>query len=91
MLQNIEQHQNVCGVVDTGYSYDDLVGIIIQGDVIVENDNEVIGRVTRAMNEKYSLLTNRSPVQDFSSRKFVKISPYNSLETLSWNFGKGHL
>jgi hypothetical protein len=80
ILQNIETHRNVCGVVDTGYSYDDLVGTIIQGDASIVDDRETV-----------DLVTKRPPVQDFSKRKIVRMSPYNSLEALSWNFGKGHL
>ena len=91
ILQNIERDPNVCAVADTGYSYDDLVGTIIQGDASIVEDGETIDQITRATTEKYSLLTNRPPVQDFTARRFVKIQPYNSLEVLSWNFGKGHL
>jgi nitroimidazol reductase NimA-like FMN-containing flavoprotein (pyridoxamine 5'-phosphate oxidase superfamily) len=91
MLKNIERNPNVCAVADTGYSYDDLVGTIIQGEARVLEDAETIGQITNSIKEKYALLTNRAPVQDFSARKFVAIKPYNPLEELSWNFGKGHL
>ncbi len=91
MIKNIEQYHNVCGVADTGYSYDDLVGTIIQGDASLVEDRQTIDQLIRAMNEKYTALTRRPPVQDFLTRKFVKIQPYNSLEVLSWNFGRGHL
>ena len=91
ILDNIEKYKNVCGVVDAGYSYDDLVGTIIQGDAEIVDDRVTIDQVVKAMDEKYSALTNRPPVQDFSARKIVKIKPYNGLEVLSWNFGKGHL
>ena len=91
MLRNIESHQNACAVADTGYSYDDLVGTILQGDAKVVDDQKEIAQATRKMTEKYSVLTRRPPVQDFAGRVFVKISPYQSLEALSWNFGRGHL
>ncbi len=91
ILQNIEHTPNVCAVADTGYSYDDLVGTIIQGDASLVEDRATIEQVTKAITDKYTILTNRPPVQDFAMRKFVKIQPYNSLEVLSWNFGKGHL
>jgi nitroimidazol reductase NimA-like FMN-containing flavoprotein (pyridoxamine 5'-phosphate oxidase superfamily) len=91
MLKNIESHPNVCAVADTGYSYDDLVGTIIQGEASVIDDSETIQKITSLMKEKYSLLTNRPPVQDYATRKFVSVKPYNLLEELSWNFGKGHL
>lgn len=91
MLSNLEKYQNVCGVADTGYSYDDLVGTIIQGNASIVDDKQTTDAVIKAMNEKYMALTRRPPVQDFANRKFVKIEPYNGLEVLSWNFGKGHL
>ena len=91
MLANIERYHNVCAVADTGYSYDDLVGTIVQGDAFVVDDKKTIESVVSAMNYKYVALTRRPPVQYFSSRKFVKVEPYNGLEVLSWNFGKGHL
>lgn len=91
MVKNTERYPNVCGVADTGYSYDDLVGTIIQGEASIVEDKETVDQVSKALTEKYKLLTNRPPIQDFSSRVFVKIKPYNSLEVLSWNFGKGHL
>jgi nitroimidazol reductase NimA-like FMN-containing flavoprotein (pyridoxamine 5'-phosphate oxidase superfamily) len=91
MLSNIEKYPNVCAVADTGYSYDDLVGTIIQGEASVVDDKESIEKVSKALTEKYTLLTNRPPVQDFNSRVFVRLKPYNSFEVLSWNFGKGHL
>ncbi|MCL4518774.1 MAG: pyridoxamine 5'-phosphate oxidase family protein [Thaumarchaeota archaeon] len=91
MLANIERYHNVCGVVDTGYSYDDLVGTIIQGDASIVEEQQTMDNVIKSMNEKYMLLTRRPPVQDFTNRKFVKIEPYNGFDILSWNFGKGHL
>lgn len=91
MLKNIEGRENVCAVVDTGYSYDDLVGTILQGEASIVEDSAMINRVTKALTEKYTALTRRPPVQDFTSRKFVKILPSNSLEVLSWDFGRGHL
>ena len=90
-LPNIERYPNVCAVADTGYSYDDLVGTIVQGEASIVEDKEVIDKIASALKDKYALLTNRPPVQDFASRVFVKIKPYNSFEVLSWNFGKGHL
>ncbi len=91
ILKNIERHPNVCAVADTGYSYDDLIGTIIQGEASVIEDKVTIEKIQRAITEKYALLTNRRPVQDFETRKFVSIKPYNKFEELSWNFGKGHL
>ena len=91
VLENIENHSNVCAVADTGYSYDDLVGAILQGEASVIQDGETIERIKKALMEKYVLLTRRPPVQDFTNRKFVKIMPSNSLEVLSWDFGRGHL
>jgi nitroimidazol reductase NimA-like FMN-containing flavoprotein (pyridoxamine 5'-phosphate oxidase superfamily) len=91
ILQHIERTPNVCGVVDSGYSYDDLVGTIIQGDASLVEERQTIDQVIKSMTEKYKMLTNRPPVQDFSNRKFVEVKPYNDFEILSWNFGKGHL
>jgi general stress protein 26 len=91
MLHNIERYPNICGVADTGYSYDDLVGVIVQGEAAVVEDRQVIDQIAKSMTEKYAALTNRSPVQDFATRKFVKLQPSNSFEVLSWDFGKGHL
>ena len=91
ILHHIERNPNVCGVVDTGYSYDDLVGTIIQGDASLVEDRETIDQIIKSMTDKYKMLTKRPPVQDFSNRKFVKVIPYNDFEILSWNFGKGHL
>jgi nitroimidazol reductase NimA-like FMN-containing flavoprotein (pyridoxamine 5'-phosphate oxidase superfamily) len=91
LLNNIERYPNVCGVVDTGYSYDDLVGTIIQGEASTVDDADTKDRIRKAMVEKYAMLTNRPPLQDFATRVFVKLKPYNRFEELSWNFGKGHL
>ncbi|MDA4111394.1 MAG: pyridoxamine 5'-phosphate oxidase family protein [Thaumarchaeota archaeon] len=91
MVQNIEKHPNICGVADTGYSYDDLVGTIIQGEASFVDDKQTTDQITKIMTDKYAGLTNRPPLQDFSTRVFVKLKPYNSFEVLSWNFGKGHL
>ena len=91
VLKNIERYPNVCAVADTGYSYDDLVGTIVQGEASIVDEKETVDKVVTALRDKYAMLTNRPPVQDFASRTFVRIKPYNSFEVLSWNFGKGHL
>jgi nitroimidazol reductase NimA-like FMN-containing flavoprotein (pyridoxamine 5'-phosphate oxidase superfamily) len=91
MLQNLTNNSQCCAVADTGYSYDDLVGVIIQGQAKVVEDKQVIGNVAGAIVQKYKLLTGRGPVQDFSARKMVKITPNESLSAVTWNFGKGHL
>ena len=54
MLANIERYHNVCAVADTGYSYDDLVGTIVQGDAFVVDDKKTIDSVVSAMNDKYA-------------------------------------
>jgi nitroimidazol reductase NimA-like FMN-containing flavoprotein (pyridoxamine 5'-phosphate oxidase superfamily) len=91
MLQNLAQNPQCCAVADTGYSYDDLVGVIIQGEAGVVDDKTTIDSVAERIEQKYKLLTGRSPVQDFSTRKIVKIKPQESLSAVTWNFGKGHL
>ena len=91
MLQNLENNPQCCAVADTGYSYDDLVGVIIQGEAEVVEDKQVIDNAAGAIAQKYKLLTGRGPVQDFSARKMVKITPQESLSAVTWNFGKGHL
>jgi nitroimidazol reductase NimA-like FMN-containing flavoprotein (pyridoxamine 5'-phosphate oxidase superfamily) len=91
LVRNIEKNNNICGVVDTGYSYDDLVGTILQGEANVVEDSSKIEEVKKGLNEKYAALTRRPPIQDFAKRKFVKLVPSNSFEILSWDFGRGHL
>jgi nitroimidazol reductase NimA-like FMN-containing flavoprotein (pyridoxamine 5'-phosphate oxidase superfamily) len=91
MLQNLANNPQCCAVADTGYSYDDLVGVIIQGEAEIVEDKATIDRAATEIAQKYKLLTGRSPVQDFSARKMVKIKPQESLSAVTWNFGKGHL
>lgn len=91
MLQNLANNPQCCAVADTGYSYDDLVGVIIQGEAEVVQDQVTINNVVGEITQKYKLLTGRAPVQDFSARKMVKIKPQESLSAVTWNFGKGHL
>ncbi|HKW04555.1 MAG TPA: pyridoxamine 5'-phosphate oxidase family protein [Nitrososphaerales archaeon] len=91
IVRNIESKPNVCAVADTGYSYDDLVGTILQGEASIVEDKKIIDLVKASTYEKYQTLTRRPPLHEFANRKFVKIIPSNSLEVLSWDFGRGHL
>jgi nitroimidazol reductase NimA-like FMN-containing flavoprotein (pyridoxamine 5'-phosphate oxidase superfamily) len=91
MLQNLANNPQCCAVADTGYSYDDLVGVIIQGEAEVVEDKQAVDDAAGAIAQKYKLLTGRGPVQDFSVRKMVKITPREGLRAVTWNFGKGHL
>lgn len=91
IVRNVESNSNVCAVADTGYSYDDLVGTILQGEASIVEDKDTIEKVKASTFEKYKALTRRPPVQEYANRKFVKIVPSNSFEVLSWDFGRGHL
>jgi nitroimidazol reductase NimA-like FMN-containing flavoprotein (pyridoxamine 5'-phosphate oxidase superfamily) len=92
MLQNLSSNPQCCAVADTGYSYDDLVGVIIQGEAEIENDRETLAKYVSMVEEKYKMLTRRPPLQDFAARKLVRLKPSaESINAVTWDFGKGHL
>ena len=59
MLQNLTNNPQCCAVADTGYSYDDLVGVIIQGEAEIVEDKATIDRAATEIAQKYKFLTGR--------------------------------
>ncbi|MEM4384363.1 MAG: hypothetical protein QXH32_02260 [Candidatus Caldarchaeum sp.] len=89
IINNIPFQEEMCVVVDTGYSYNELAGLIMQGWLkIVDDEQQPV--------EIYDLLTKKYPqarrvgisVENF---KLLEFTPSHEINKISWHFGKGRL
>ncbi len=90
LINNLETSPSVNAVVDTGYSYDDVKGVILPGTVSTVDDREVEDLVALEIKKKYTSLTGRPPLQDFKERVILKFELPECPESLSWHYGKKH-
>jgi general stress protein 26 len=88
LVRSIRNNPHVCAVADTGYSYDDLVGIIMQADAHVIDSGPLVEKVYEMVREKYHRLTRRSPPYPPDGRVVVELRPRRALHEVSWHFGK---
>ena len=78
----------MCATIDSGYSYDDVKGVILRGPVRIVEDSQIAERVAEGITNKYAVLTSRSPLHDLEQRKIVEFRLPESPESLSWSYGK---
>ena len=88
LIENLRARPNVNAVVDAGYSYDDVKGVILPGKVSTVDDPKLEQKAALEIRKKYIRLTGRPPLQDFSQRIFVEFKLPKTPESLSWHYGK---
>jgi hypothetical protein len=89
IINNLMNYNNACIVVDSGYSYDELVGVILQCRTNLIDDAKKLDEIYAMLKNKYSSLAKL----DFTPRgfKIIEFEPKHELNKISWHFGKGHV
>ena len=68
LVNNLRASSNVNAVVDAGYSYDDVKGVILPGTISILDDAKLEEKAALEIKKKYTSLTGRPPLQDFKRR-----------------------